>query len=370
MKKKTVNSARMPIYRDSGFELYDAETTEQAYRGETDPHRVPDYYLYSRYRNPTVEAAEEEIQRMEGTKWALLVQSGMAAIDIALSLFQSAEDKSPWLFFSEIYGGTISFADEILKKRRGIDIRGFNPDNEIYDLSKFESVIKDLRPALVYVEIISNPLLVVPDAKGIFNIAKKYGAKIVVDNTFATPYLFKPADHGADIVIHSATKYFSGHGNLTAGAVCGNDTRLMKSAVQYRRYTGHMLSADDAYRLSTQIMTFHLRFRQQCANASKIAELLKKSEVIGKVWFPGLKDHPSHNEAKNLFRERGFGGMVTFDFAGKTNAEKKLRRDKFIKVVSDKIKVIPTLGDPRTILMPVESVWGEKYPEPGMLRMS
>ena len=368
--KKIVNSARMPIYRDSGFELYNAQTTADAYRGESDPQRIPDYYLYSRYRNPTVEAAELGIQKLEGTKWALLVQSGMAAIDVAVSLFQEAGDNRPWLFFSEIYGGTISFANEILKKRRGIDIREFNPVNGRYDLDKFESVVKDLKPKLIYVEIISNPLLVVPDAKGIFRIAKKYGAKIIVDNTFATPYLFKPADHGADIVIHSVTKYLSGHGNLTAGVVCGNDLKLMKSAIRYRRYTGHMLSADDAYRLSTQILTFSLRFKQQCRNAEAVAGLLNRSDMIGRVWYPGLKDHPAHDEAKSVFGNKGFGGMITFDFTGKSVAEKRKRRDKFIKSVSGKIKLIPTLGDPRTILMPVESVWGEKYPEPGMLRMS
>ena len=368
--KKIVNSARMPIYRDSGFELYNAQTTADAYRGESDPQRIPDYYLYSRYRNPTVEAAELGIQKLEGTQWALLVQSGMAAIDVAVSLFQEAGDNRPWLFFSEIYGGTISFANEILIKRRGIDIREFNPVNGRYDLDKFESVVKDLKPKLIYVEIISNPLLVVPDAKGIFRIAKKYGAKIIVDNTFATPYLFKPADHGADIVIHSITKYLSGHGNLTAGVVCGNDLKLMKSAIRYRRYTGHMLSADDAYRLSTQILTFSLRFKQQCRNAEAVAGLLNRSDMIGRVWYPGLKDHPAHDEAKSVFGNKGFGGMITFDFTGKSAAEKRKRRDKFIKSVSGKIKLIPTLGDPRTILMPVESVWGEKYPEPGMLRMS
>jgi len=370
MKNKPVNSARMPIYRDSGFELYDAETIAEAYRGESDPERIPDHYLYSRYRNPTVEAAELEVQKLEGTKWTILVESGMAAIDLAVSLFQDAGDKRPWLFFSEIYGGTISFADEILEKRRGIDIREFNPVNGKYNLDEFESVVRNVRPKLVYVEIISNPLLLVPDAIGIFSIAKKYGVKIIVDNTFATPYLFKPADHGADIVIHSATKYFSGHGNLTAGAVCGNDEALMKSAIKYRRYTGHMLSADDAYRLSTQILTFSLRFKQQCLNAEAIAALLQGSEVISRVWYPGLKDHPAHNEAKILFGNKGFGGMVTFDFAGKSPAEKRRRRNEFIETVSEKIKVIPTLGDPRTIIMPVESVWGEKYPEPGMLRMS
>jgi cystathionine beta-lyase/cystathionine gamma-synthase len=117
-------------------------------------------------------------------------------------------------------------------------------------------------------------------------------------------------------------------------------------------------------------MTFNLRFKQQCRNAEAIALLLNKSDVISRVWYPGLKDHPGHNEAKSLFGNKGFGGMVTFDFAGKSPAEKRRRRDKFIKTVSDKIKVIPTLGDPHTIVMPVESVWGEKYPEPGMLRMS
>lgn len=360
----------MPVYRDSGFELFNAEIIADAYRGESDPKRIPDYYLYSRYRNPTVEAAEEQIQKLTGTKWSLLVQSGMAAIDTALSLFHESGDKKPWLFFSEIYGGTISFAEEILRKRRGIDIREFNPENENYDLDKFEATVRDIRPKLVYIEIISNPLLVVTDATGIFSIAKKYGAYIIVDNTFATPYLFRPADHGADLVIHSATKYFSGHGNLTAGAVCGNNTRLMKNAIQYRRYTGHMLSADDAYRLSTQMMTFHLRFKQQCANASAIAGLMKKSEIIGKVWFPGLKDHPSHNNAQKLFGNKGFGGMITFDFAGNSAVEKMRRRDRFIKIVSDRIKVIPTLGDPHTIIMPVASVWGKKYPEPGMIRMS
>ncbi len=243
MNKKTVNSARMPIYRDSGFELYSAETTAEAYRGESDPQRIPDYYLYSRYRNPTVEAAELEIQKLECTKWAVLVQSGMAAIDLAVSLFQKAGDNRPWLFFSEIYGGTISFADEILKKRRGIDIREFNPVNGKYNLAEFESLVKDLRPKLVYVEIISNPLLVIPDAKGIFRIARKYGVKIIVDNTFATPYLFKPADHGADIVIHSVTKYFSGHGNLTAGAVCGNDTEADEISNQIQAlYGSHAVS--------------------------------------------------------------------------------------------------------------------------------
>jgi cystathionine beta-lyase/cystathionine gamma-synthase len=213
-------------------------------------------------------------------------------------------------------------------------------------------------------------MLIVIDTEAVIAIARKNGAKIIVDNTFATPYLWKPLKSGADIVIHSVTKYFSGHGNLTAGVLCGNNSAYMKDAIGYRKFIGHMISADDAYRLHTQIQTFSLRFRQQCFNASMVAEILERSDKVRKVWYPGLKGHSTHKEAVKLFGDKGFGGMVTFDFAGNNGSEKKKRRDRFIKAVSDKIKLIPTLGDPHTILMPVEAVWGVKYPEPGMIRLS
>jgi cystathionine beta-lyase/cystathionine gamma-synthase len=370
MKKKEVNSSRMPVYRDAGFELYDAGTTAGAFSKEAMPEREPDVYIYSRYRNPTVVAAEEEIMKLEGSAWALLTQSGMSAVDTALSIYQKGRELRPWLFFSEIYGGTISFAESILKKRRGLDIHSFSPVNEKYDLQSFESVMKSLSPEIVYIEVISNPMLIVPDTTGLIDISKKYNAKVIVDNTFATPALFKPLEERADIIIHSATKYFSGHGNLTAGVLCGNDPDILKAAIEYRKFVGHMLSADDAYRLTTQIQTFRLRFSQQCINAARIAEFLSGSDKIRKVWYPGLKGHPSHPEAVKSFGNKGFGGMVTFDFAGKSPEDKRKRRDSFIKAVSHSIRLIPSLGDPHTILMPVEAVWGEKYPEPGMIRLS
>jgi cystathionine beta-lyase/cystathionine gamma-synthase len=370
MKRKEINSSRVPIYRDAGFELYNAETTARAFSDEINPAHKPEFYIYSRYRNPTVVAAEEEIMKLEGTSWALLTQSGMSAIETSLSIFQKGKTTSPWLFFSEIYGGTISFAESVLKTRRGLDIHSFNPVMERYNLAEFESLVKELKPEIVYIEAISNPMLIVPDAARVIEIAKKNNAVVIVDNTFATPYLWRPAKDGADIIIHSATKYLSGHGNLTAGVLCGNDPHLLKAAIEYRKLTGHMLSPDDAYRLHTQMQTFSLRFRQQCINASQVADLMVKSNKISRVWYPGLKVHPSHSEATTLFGDKGFGGMVTFDFAGKSKAEKGKRRDGFIKAVSDKIRLIPTLGDPGTILIPVESVWGAKYPEPGMIRLS
>lgn len=370
MKNKAINSVRVPVYRDAGFELTDAETTSKAFAGETKNEHEPDLYIYSRYRNPTVVAAEKEIMRLEGSKWTLLTQSGMSAIDVAFSIFQEGNKIRPWLFFSEIYGGTISYAESILKRRRGLDIHSFVPVKEKYDLRSFELLMKKLRPEIVYIEAISNPMLIVPDVEAIIAIARRNGAKIIADNTFATPYLWKPLLSGVDIVIHSATKYFSGHGNLTAGVLCGNNISYMKAAIEYRKFVGHMISADDAYRLHTQVQTFSLRFRQQCFNASLVAEILERSEKVGKVWYPGLKGHATHKEAVKLFGDKGFGGMVTFDFAGNSGPEKKKRRDHFIKAVSGSIKLVPTLGDPRTILMPVESVWGAKYPEPGMIRLS
>ena len=370
MKRKEINSSRMPVYRDAGFELYDAKTTADAFKKESEHSREPDIYIYSRYRNPTVVSAEEEIMKLEGCEWALLTQSGMSAIDTALSIFQHGKDTRPWLFFTEIYGGTISFIESVLKARRGLDIQYFTPDDGKYDLDKLEKTISVLRPEFVYIESISNPMLIVADVTEIARISKKHGSKVIIDNTFATPWLYKPLDKGVDIVIHSATKYFSGHGNLTAGVICGNDKKIMQSAIEYRKFVGHMLSPDDAYRLQTQIQSFELRFSCQCSNALKLAEYLNNVPVIKKVWFPGLKSHSTHNIAEKLFSGKGFGAMITFDFDGKNETDKRGRRDTFIKLVSEKIKLIPTLGDPHTILMPVEAVWPTKYPEPGMIRLS
>jgi cystathionine beta-lyase/cystathionine gamma-synthase len=370
MKPKEVNSSRTPVYRDSGFELYSADITSDTFRKETENEREPENYIYSRYRNPTVVSAEKEIMKAEGSKWALLFQSGMAAIETSLSIFQNGKEVRPWLFFSEIYGGSISFIETVLRQRRGLDIHYFNPSGESYILSEFEKTLKILKPELVYVESVSNPMLIVADVPAIVKIARKYKCRVILDNTFATPYLFRPLDSGVDMVIHSVTKYLSGHGNISAGVICGNDETLMKNAIEYRKFVGHMMSPDDAYRLETQIKTFPLRFSRQCENASRLAQLLSSHKKISKVWFPGLKDHETHSIAGKLFGSKGYGAMITFDIKGRNKAEKGTKRDRFISEVSHSIKLIPTLGDPETILMPVEAVWGKKYPEPGMIRLS
>lgn len=370
MKKRGINSVRTPVYRDSGFELPTAEATSGAFAAETGHEREPDLYIYSRYRNPTVVAAEEAVMEVEGCGWALLAQSGMAAIDIALSIFQEAGRQSKWLFFSEIYGGTLSYISSVLQKRRGIDVSLFRPVDGRYDYRQLESMLSDFRPDILFFETISNPLLIVAEGRRVIELGKKYGAKVLVDNTFATPMLWKPLSDGADLVIHSATKYLSGHGNITAGVICGNNDKLMQSAVEYRKYVGHMLSPDDAYRLQTQMASFELRFRQQCDNAAAVASMLQSSDRVAGVLYPGLESHETHAAAKELTEGKGYGAMITFDLAGASPEAKRERRDRFIAAVYPEIRLIPTLGDNHTILMPVEAVWGTKYPEPGMIRLS
>lgn len=370
MKRKLINSSRIPVYRDSGFELFNAELTAETFKKETENKREPENFIYSRYRNPTVVSAEEAVMNLEECSWALLTQSGMSAIDIAVSIFQNGNTKRPWLFFSEIYGGSVSFVESVLKQRRGIDVQYFTPGNEEYNMSELEKTIISLKPGLLYIESVSNPMLIVADVPLIVEMAKRYSCRVILDNTFATPFLYKPLNDGVDIVLHSVTKYISGHGNISAGVICGNDDNLLHSAIEYRKFVGHMLSPDDAYRLETQIKTFNLRFKQQCENASGLAKLFDSHPSVEKVWFPGLYGHVTHSIAKKLFKDKGYGGMITFDLKGKDKVEKGKKRDKFISLVAEKIKLIPTLGDPHTILMPVEPVWGLKYPEPGIIRLS
>lgn len=366
---KKVNSIRTPIFRDSGFWLKDIPTMKKAFADELNHPADPELYIYSRYRNPTVVETEEELARVEGSSWALLAQSGLSAIDIALSIFQTNVQPVKWLFFSEIYGGTNTFIDKVLIARRGFDIIRFSPTSDSYSISQFERLVELHKPAVVFLEAISNPMLIVADVPEIIKISKRFGAKVIVDNTFATPYIFKPLDFGADLVVHSATKYLAGHGNLSAGVVCGNDPDLLKQAIEYRKLVGHMLSPDDAYRLLDYLKSFHLRIAQHFSNAKLVAEFLSAHCAVEKVLYPSLPDHPTSSIAKRIF-SNGYGGIVTFDLKGDSFLQKQHNCNTFIQAVSESIHLVPTLGDADTILMPVEPVWGDKFPFPGMVRLS
>lgn len=370
MNPKCPKTTRTPIYRDTGFFLEDIPTMKKAFSDELNYPRVPELYIYSRYRNPNVAAAESMIMELEKSQWSVLTQSGLSAIDTALSIFQATGVASKWLFFSEIYGGTNHFIDNVLVKRRGIEVVRFRPDGDAYSIEKFEKTLKEHRPKLVFFEAISNPMLISIDADAYIKVAKENGAAVLVDNTFPTPYLWTPLESGADIAIHSVTKYLAGHGNISAGVLSGNDTDLLKQALEYRKLVGHMLSPDDAARLCDQLKTFELRMAKHCSNAYSLANYLQSHPAVEKVLYPGLETHPTHRDAFKFFRGRGFGAIVTFDLAGKNNEEKAKRCNQFIDLLMNSIPLIPTLGDADTILMPIEPVWGDKFPFPGMIRLS
>jgi cystathionine beta-lyase/cystathionine gamma-synthase len=372
MKKKNTHilGTRIPIYRDAAFFMGTTGQMKQTFELEKDHPRDPGNYIYSRYRNPTVAAVEEQFMALENCEWALLTQSGMAAIDVALSIFQKAADTGTWLFFSEIYGGTNHYIDRVLKYRRGIDIQHFYPSGESYDLAKLQTVLDEVKPRLIFFEAISNPMLMVADCEEIIALAKKAGAIVIMDNTFATPYLFHPLELGADMVIHSVTKYLSGHNDISAGVLCGNDPQMAKDAIEYRKYVGHMMTAEEAYALDTQLRTFNLRVEKQNQNAARLANVLSEHPNIQTVLYPGLESHPTHNQAVKLFKGKGFGAIVTFDIKADGPEKKAEAAQRFLSAVAEDIPLVPTLGDVSSILLHVESVWGDKYALPGMFRLS
>jgi cystathionine beta-lyase/cystathionine gamma-synthase len=253
-------------------------------------------------------------------------------------------------------------------ERRGIEMTRFKIEEkeERYDLDRLAEMLDTKKPKLIFFETISNPLLIVADGDKIIQMAKERNIKVVIDNTFATPYLWRPLKSGADIVIHSATKYLSGHGNILAGVVCGNDPEIKKQTMIYRKLMGPILSPDDAYRLGTQLKTFHIRFTTQCENAYQLAQRLEKHEAVEKVRYPGLRSHVTFKEAKELFNGKGFGGMINVNLRGGREA-----CDLFVEKAADVVSYTPTLGDPETILLHASTVWGEeRFPYPGMLRLS
>ncbi len=368
--EKDVNTRQVPIYRDAAFELFDAATTVEAFERDREKFLGEGHYIYSRYRNPTVESVAGQLAALEGASWAFLTQSGMGAIEVALSVFQEAAHNAPWLFFSEIYGGTHTYVDEVLVRRRGLEVHRFLPAGDHYDLEALRSLLASLHPGVLFFETVSNPLLMVADGREVIRLAREAGCRVVVDNTFATPWLWRPLADGADIVVHSATKYLSGHGNLLAGVVLGKDEALGRAVNHYRKLTGHMLSPDEAARLGDQLRTFPLRMQRHCHNAASVARLFHDHPAVERVFFPGLPSHPTYREAHALFGERGYGGMVSFDMAGRDAGEKRSRRDRFIEAVREEVVLMPTLGNTETTLLPIEAVWGDRYPEPGMIRMS
>jgi cystathionine beta-lyase/cystathionine gamma-synthase len=348
------------IDRTVGFRLGGVDETKAAF---TTP-LGEEIYSYARRENPTVTDCERALAEIEASASCLLTPCGMAAIDTALSIFNDANDHRPWIFPTDVYSGTAQYAVEVLQNQRGTNIRFADPAGPGSTTANLLSAIEDESPALVYIEPISNPLLDIIDVTAVADAAHQRGARVVVDNTIGTPYLFHPLDVGADLVVHSATKYLAGHNNILAGVISSNDPDLRARLLSHRNSIGSILSPDDAGRLKTQLATFAVRLARQNATALKLAEYLDDHPGIAKVRYAGLSSHADHELAKELFNQRGFGALIIFDL--ERDAEGCSR---FVDELSPSIPHIGSMGDVTTSFLHIRACFGEDY-EASTIRFS
>jgi cystathionine beta-lyase/cystathionine gamma-synthase len=262
-------------------------------------------YLYSRYGNPTVAAAEEKIAALEGAEAAVVTSSGMAAELVAALVACEAGDEIVSML--DIYGGTVKLFEQVLA-RCGIKTR-FIPYHDITNAHRYFS----RKTRMLFLETPTNPTLRCVDLAALAAVGRKHKACVVVDNTFATPVLQKPLELGADIVMHSATKYLGGHSDLTAGVLAGSK-KWMDAARQTMILTGGCLDPGCAYLLLRGLKTLHVRVERACRNAQQIAAALRRHPRVAHVYYPGLKDDPAHDLVRRQMKD--FGMMVSFDIRG------------------------------------------------------
>jgi cystathionine gamma-synthase/methionine-gamma-lyase len=268
-----------------------------------------DGYVYARYGSPTLTALEQAIAALEAGEAALVFASGMAAIHATL-LALGVRSGSAVVAAQDIYGATYTLLDQFMRSQ-GTTVRFIDSA----DLEAVDEACADLGPVVLLVETISNPLLKVADLPELSGIAHRHGAALVVDSTFATPYLVRPLALGADVVIHSATKYLAGHGDVLGGAVVTSG-RTKRDVVEVLKATGGNLGPQEAWLALRGIRTLALRIREHCENALQVARWLEAHPRVTRVLYPGLSSHPQHHLARRLFEGRGYGGMVSFEFEG------------------------------------------------------
>ena len=263
----------------------------------------PDYE-YSRAANPTRTALEDALASIENGARGLAFSSGLAATDCLLRLFKAGDEI---IAMDDLYGGTYRLFTRLYKDS-GIKFHFV----DMNDLEGFQALINE-NTKLVWVETPTNPLMKLADIAAIAQITKKHNILFAVDNTFATPYLQKPLDLGADIVMHSATKYLGGHSDVIAGALVIKDKDL-GDELHFKQFaTGATLGPQDSFLVLRGIKTLHLRVQRHCENGTKVAEFLVNHPKVERVYYPGLENHPFHEIAKKQMIG-GFGGMVTFTF--------------------------------------------------------
>lgn len=292
-----------PIYHSVAYSYDHLDDLDAIFAGSREG------YVYGRYGNPTVQAFESAVADLEGAEAAVAFASGMAAIHAAL-LGAGVRAGSAVVSAADVYGATYALQNTLLAE---LGVRSRFVD--VADLPAVATALREERPAALVCEVVSNPLLKVADLGALAAAAHEVGAALIVDATFASPYLCRPLEWGADYVVHSATKYLGGHGDVMAGIVACSAARARDLALR-QRLLGANLAPDEAWLALRGLKTLPLRLRQQCANADQVAAFLAGHPAVSHVNYPGLADHPQHELCGRLYGGRGYGAMMSFDLRG------------------------------------------------------
>ncbi|WP_198949203.1 methionine gamma-lyase [Lottiidibacillus patelloidae] len=325
---KHFDSLTPPIYQTSTFTFANAEQGEKRFAGEDSG------YIYSRLGNPTVKVLEERMAAIEGGEAALAFGSGMAAVSATLISLTKTGDH---ILCSEgIYGCTFGLL-QIMKEKYAIE-------HDFIAMKTEDSIRKAIRPetTVIYVETPINPTMTCIDLEMVVKIAKEKNITVVVDNTFCSPYLQNPLQIGCDVVIHSATKYICGHGDVIAGIVVGKEDFLGNMAMTTQKDIGGVISPFDAWLLIRGLKTLPVRMDRHCHNASILADKLKAHPKVERIYYPGDKDFADYEIASKQMKKPG--GLISFEIKGN-----KATAQKFMNSLS-LIKIAVSLGDAETLV--------------------
>ncbi len=290
-------SLATPLYQTSTFIFDSAQQGAERFSGESEG------FIYTRLGNPTTRQLEMRVAAMEGMEDAAATATGMAAVSAALLTNLQAGDHM--ISSKAVYGCSFALMNHMLKK--------FGIDVTFVDMTEPENINAAVQEntKLVFLETPINPNLVVLDLEKICAIAKKHQLLSIVDNTFLTPVLQQPAKFGADIVIHSATKYLNGHGDVVAGIVCGTNEMITDIKLTTLKDIGATMSPHDAWLIMRGIKTLPIRMERHCNNAQSVAEFLEQHQAVGQVYYPGLKSHPGNKFIGKQMKAAG--GVIAFE---------------------------------------------------------
>lgn len=319
-------SVSVPIYETSTFVFKSAEQGAARFAG------TEEGYIYTRLGNPTIRALERNVAELENGEDARACASGMAAIHTAVT---SIVKKNDHVVATDcLYGGTLKLFSDILPKF-GIEFTLVDSSN----VANVEAAIKE-NTKLIFVETPANPTLKLTDLQAVSEIAKEHDVTTMVDNTFMSPYFQRPLELGTDIVVHSLTKYLSGHSDLVGGIIVGSNP-FFKTLDPLLKNTGATLGPFEAWLTLRGIKTLPVRMERHNENAIKIAEFLETHPKIKKVYYPGLKSHPQHELARRQMS--GFGGILSFELKGGLEAGRKLMNSVKLCLLAVSLGAVETL---------------------------